>query len=205
MPQIIFGTSNPKKIEDLKVISNDTVEVLSLADIDVAMPDVVENGDTFESNARKKYDTLRPLVPDEYILATEDSGLEINALGNEPGVYSRRWNPERSEMTDEALIDKTIHEMQGKVDRTARFVSAFAFGGAGLPAQELRGELMGEILEQADEANRIPGMPYRAVFYVSAAKMMMQEMIDTPLEKRLPHKTHREVAWLKLLEVIARK
>lgn len=205
MINIVFGTSNPKKIDDLKAIPVDGIEVLTLADINVSMPDVVEDGDTFEANARQKYDALRPLVPDEYLLATEDSGLEINALDNQPGVYSRRWNPERTEMTDEALIDKTIREMRGKTNRAARFVSAFAFGGAGRPVQEIRGELVGEILEQVDENNRIPGMPYRAVFYVPTAKMMMQEMIDTPLQKRAPHKTHREIAWLKMVGSITKK
>ncbi len=203
MLQIIFGTSNPKKVADIQALPANGFEVLTLEDIGVTAPEVEENGATFEANARIKYDAIRPLVPDEYLLATEDSGLEIHALNNEPGVYSRRWNPERREMTDEELIDKTIRELTNKPDRSARFVSAIAFGGSGISSQTIRGELAGEITEQPDEENRIPGMPYRAVFYVSVANLMMQELIDTPYEQRQPQLTHREKAWLDMLRRIS--
>lgn len=200
--KIIFGTSNPKKVDDLKAIPVDGIEVLTLADVNISMPYVVEDGDTFEANARQKYDALRPLVPEKYLLVTEDSGLEIDALGNEPGVYSRRWNAERTEMSDDELIAKTIRKLEGESNRRARFVSAVAFGGAGIEPQELRGELTGEIIQQVDESGRIPGMPYRALFYVPHMHMMMHEMIAIPYRERAGNPTHRESSWLSMVNAI---
>lgn len=89
--RIIFGTTNPGKLEDVRNLVDDpAIEIKSLIDIGVGMPAVEENGATFGENAILKYDALRPLVPQDYVLVTEDSGLKIDALGGKPGVYSRR-------------------------------------------------------------------------------------------------------------------
>lgn len=199
MVKVVFGTSNPKKLADLQIIPAPHIELFSLADIGVAMPDVEENGSTFTENARIKYDALRPLVPPEYLLATEDSGLEIHALGNQPGVFSGRWNPERREMTDEELIIKTIRELDGKTDRSAQFVSAIVFGMTSDQSPRTAvGQLLGTIQLNIDEDQRVPGMPYRALFYVDSAGMMLQHLIDTPYNQR-ETRTHRELAWQQFL------
>lgn len=201
MTKIVFGTSNPKKLADLRVIPASGIELLSLADIGVTMPDIAEDGDTFAANAQQKYEALRPLVPVEYILACEDSGLEIAALDNQPGVYSRRWNSEHREMTDEELINKTLAELEGKTDRSAQFASAIVFGYAVQDQRAVHGVLHGSILSRIDETQRISGMPYRALFYVDEAGLMLQKLIDTPYSSRAV-RTHREIAWLKLLDLI---
>ncbi len=201
MTKIVFGTSNPKKLADLRVIPAPGIELLSLADIGVSMPDIAEDGDTFAANAQQKYDALRPLVPSRYILACEDSGLEIPILDYQPGVYSRRWNEERHEMTDEELINKTLAELAGKSDRSAQFVSAIAFGHTMHDQQVTQGILSGSILPEIDEAQRIHGMPYRALFHVDEAGLMLQELIDTLYSSRAV-RTHRELAWQQaLLEI----
>lgn len=201
MTNIVFGTSNPKKLADLHVIPAPGIELLSLADIGVSMPDVVEDGDTFAANAQQKYEALRPLVPAEYILACEDSGLEIEALDNQPGVYSRRWNSEHREMTDEELINKTLAELVDKTDRSAQFVSAIMFGYTMQDQRAVHGVLHGSILSEIDETQHISGMPYRALFYVDEAGLMLQELIDTPYGSRAV-RTHRELAWQKALSEI---
>ena len=198
MIKIVFGTSNPKKLADLRIIPAPGVELLALADIGVSMPDIAENGGTFAANAQQKYEALRPLVPPRYVLACEDSGLEIPALDNQPGVYSRRWNDERREMTDEELIDKTLLELSGKSDRSAIFVSAIVFGYNMQDQQVVHGILNGSILSEMDETQRIRGMPYRALFFVDSAGMMLQHLIDTPYSLR-ETRTHRELAWRQFL------
>lgn len=198
MIKIVFGTSNPKKLADLRFIPAPGVELLALADIGVSMPDIAENGGTFAANAQQKYEALRPLVPPRYVLACEDSGLEIPALDNQPGVYSRRWNDERREMTDEELIDKTLLELSGKSDRSAIFVSAIVFGHNTQDQQVVHGILNGSILSEMDETQRIRGMPYRALFFVDSAGMMLQHLIDTPYSLR-ETRTHRELAWRQFL------
>ncbi len=204
MKKIVFGTSNPKKLADLRVIPAPGIELLSLDDIGVTMPVVAEDGNTFAANAQQKYNALRPLVPAEYILACEDSGLEILALDNQPGVYSRRWNDERHEMTDEELISKTFTELADKSDRSAQFISAIIFGFKATDQQTSYGVLSGSILPHIDKAQRIKGMPYRALFYVDSAGVMLQQLIDTPYSERTV-RTHRERAWQQLLDVVWKK
>src|SRR3989344_7004429 len=112
---VVFGTANSGKLTDVKNLINDSsIDIRSLYDIGVQPPDVVENGETFEENALIKYDTLRPLVPDKYVLVTEDSGLGIDVLNGEPGVHSRRWNRDGREMTDDEIIKKTLKIIKKK-------------------------------------------------------------------------------------------
>lgn len=196
---VVFGTNNPAKVDDIrKLIKNSDIVLKTLADLNLKTPDIKESGQTFEENARIKYGALRGLVPDDKLLVTEDSGIEIDALGGEPGVHARRWSPDGRELTDEEIVDKTLKLLRGKQNRTARFVSALAFGGAGVSHQTVRGELIGNILEEPDHKGMIPGFPYRALFYVPQIGKMLYEIHDIPLEQRQNTPTHREKAWQQL-------
>jgi len=201
--EVVFGTSNPAKVDDIrKLIHNPDITLKTLADINVAAPDIEENGKTFEENALIKYDSLRPLIPEQMLLVTEDSGIEIDSLNGEPGVYARRWNPESRELSDEEIVEKTLRLMKDKKDRTARFVSAFALGDTSIKRQTLRGELVGEILTEPDSKGMIAGFPYRALFYIPQLGKMLYEVHDIPLQQRNNVATHREKAWMKLEEII---
>ena len=203
--EIVFGTANKAKVDDVrKIIKDEHISVLSLAEVGTEPPVIAETGTTFEENALIKYNVLRPLVPKDKVLVTEDSGLEIDALNGKPGVYSRRWEAGGRELTDEEVLSKVLSELKEIKDRTARFVSVIVFGGAGIPRQTVRGELAGEILEKPDMNGFVQGFPYRALFYVPQAKRMLYEIHDLPLEERGGVVTHREKAWEAVLKSIGR-
>lgn len=89
MNKIVFATSNAGKMREIREILKDlNVEILSMkeAGIDV---DIVEDGKTFEENALIKARTIRDLT--DLLVLADDSGLEVDALNKEPGIYSARY------------------------------------------------------------------------------------------------------------------
>src|SRR5438105_15866618 len=89
MPVLVVGTRNPKKREEiLEILNGLPIEVRDLTGFPGA-PEVVEDGDTFEANARKKASELARHL--KHWVLGEDSGLVVPALGGRPGVYSARY------------------------------------------------------------------------------------------------------------------
>src|SRR3989337_967354 len=102
--KIIIGTKNRKKKAEIEaILDNLPVELLTLDDLPSA-PDVVEDGRTFSENAAKKALTLANFSG-MWVIA-DDSGLEVEALGNRPGVFSNRYAGEGA--TDEDNIKKLL-------------------------------------------------------------------------------------------------
>jgi XTP/dITP diphosphohydrolase len=201
MMEVVFGTANPGKLKDVNnILASTSLRVKSLRDVELKPFDIPETGTTFEENAVIKFNALRPLIPLDDILVTEDTGIEIDALGGRPGVYSRRWDAEGEEMSDEQILQKVLKEMKGKKDRTARFISVIAFGAAGPTPRLIRGELVGELLEIPDMKGFEPGLPYRALFYIPSIGKMLYEMQDVTPSERQGLLTHREKVWLNLVE-----
>ena len=89
MQLLVLGTRNPKKLQELQEILADLPLELANLERYPDAPEVVEDGTTFEDNARKKATELAKVLR-EWVLA-EDSGLVVPALGGEPGVYSARY------------------------------------------------------------------------------------------------------------------
>src|SRR5271169_6776470 len=90
MKQVLVATSNPGKIRDLiGAALAHNVSVDTLPDF-AALPDVIEDGETFEANARKKAEHYSKYAEGELVIA-DDSGLEVDALGGAPGVHSARY------------------------------------------------------------------------------------------------------------------
>lgn len=123
--RIIFATGNQNKMKEIKMILSDLgMEILSMkeAGIDV---DVEENGTTFEENALIKARAIADRLPSDIILA-DDSGLEIDYLNKEPGIYSARYAGKDTsyDIKNQMLLDR----LDGVPDekRTARFVCAIA-------------------------------------------------------------------------------
>jgi len=115
MRTLVFASSNAGKIAELKALLGDAWLVKSAADFP-SIPEVDEDRDTFEGNAAKKAHTFAKATG-AWALA-DDSGLEVDALGGRPGVYSARYAP-----TVEERNQKLLGELQGVADpqRTARF------------------------------------------------------------------------------------
>jgi len=206
MREVVFGTANEGKLKDVNnILASTALRIKSLRDVGLEPFDIAETGSTLEENAIIKFNALRPLIPIDDILVTEDTGIEIDALDGRPGVYSRRWEAGGEEMSDEQVLRKVIDEMKGKKDRTARFISVIAFGVAGPPPQLIKGELVGSLLEEPDMKGFEPGLPYRALFYIPQLKKMLYEVHDVPSSDRQGLLTHREKVWLKLAEKLTEK
>lgn len=160
MNKIIFATGNKDKMREIREIMADLdVEILSMkeADIDV---DIVEDGKTFEENALIKAKAIAQHT--DAIVLADDSGLEVDYMNKEPGVFSARWMGEDTsyDIKNQAIIDRL--DGVEKEKRTARFVCAIA---AVLPdKQELvvRETMEGYIGLKAEGEN---GFGYDPIFY----------------------------------------
>ena len=119
--KLVFATNNKHKLQEVRDIIGSGVEVLSLNDID-CHNDIPETADTLQGNA---------LIKARYIYEkygidcfADDTGLEVEALGGEPGVYSARYAGE--ECDSEANMHKLLHNLTGKKNRNAQFRTVIA-------------------------------------------------------------------------------
>ena len=130
--RIVFATNNQHKLEEIRSILGDSIEVLSLKDIGCDV-DIPETGKTLEDNALQK----AQYIYDNYHIDcfADDTGLEVEALDGAPGVYSARYaalpdNPVKSEGTashdSEANMTRLLFELNGKDNRKARFRTVIA-------------------------------------------------------------------------------
>ncbi len=121
--KIFLATGNKHKIEEITAIFKNVknIEILSIKD-GIDIPEVVEDGDTFEANSAKK--ALEIAKYTGMITIADDSGLCVDALNGAPGVYSARYAGENA--TDEDRYNKVLEEMKDVPEdkRTARFVSS---------------------------------------------------------------------------------
>lgn len=120
--RIVFATNNAHKLEEIRAILGHSHDILSLNDIQ-CHADIPETADTLEGNALQK----ARYVWDHYHLSVfaDDTGLEVNALGGAPGVYSARYAGGAGH-DSEANMAKLLREMHGHTDRTARFRTVIA-------------------------------------------------------------------------------
>ena len=145
MNKIVFATNNKHKLEEIRSILGEGFEVLSLSDIG-CHEDIPETSDTLEGNAMQK----AQYVFDKYGYAcfADDTGLEVEALGGEPGIYSARYaaldGDDSISHDSEANMTKLLRKLKGIENRKARFRTVIALiNNAPLPI----GEEMGERLQ----------------------------------------------------------
>jgi len=129
-PKLVFATRNPGKLVELRQLLGDLdLEVVSLDDVDQAVPDVVEDGETFADNATKK--ALEVSAATGLPALADDSGIEIDALDGAPGVLSARFAGGHGD--DKANNDKVLELLGGVPEerRTARFRAVLALADRG--------------------------------------------------------------------------
>ena len=116
MEQLVFATNNAHKLEEVAAKTGDKINLLSLDDIG-CYDDIAETGQTFNENASIKSNYIYR----QYHLNCfgDDSGLEITALNNEPGIFSARYAGKHGD--HEANMDKVLEKLKGVTDRRARF------------------------------------------------------------------------------------
>ena len=162
MTKIIVATGNENKMKEIRqIIKRDDIQFVSLKDEGLSDVEIVEDGDTFEENAIIKAKAIAALTDD--IVLADDSGLEVDYLNKEPGVYSARYLGEDTsyEIKNQAILDRLAGVPKEK--RTARFVCAIA---AAMPDGEVlvtRETIEGYI---GDKPAGNGGFGYDPIFYV---------------------------------------
>lgn len=171
--RIVFATGNVGKMREIRMIMEDMgMEILSMKEIGIN-PDIVEDGTTFTENAIIKAKAVAALT--DAIVLADDSGLEIDALNKEPGIYSARY---MGEDTSYRLKNANLIErLEGVPDekRTARFVCAIA---AVLPNGELLttlGTVEGRIGYEEKGTN---GFGYDPIFFLPEFGCTSAELTD---------------------------
>lgn len=161
MKRIIFATGNAGKMVEIRAILADLgIPVLSMKEAGITA-DIVENGKSFEENADIKAKAIMELTGD--VVLADDSGLEIDYLNGEPGIYSARYMGEDTsyEIKNQNLIDRLAGVPKEK--RTARFVCAIAAAFPDGTVLHSRGTIEGIIGYEAKGEN---GFGYDPIFYL---------------------------------------
>jgi XTP/dITP diphosphohydrolase len=198
MNPILIATSNPGKLRDFAGAASALgIETAPLPNF-ASLPAVVEDGMTFEENARKKANAYSRAVLGQVVVA-DDSGLEVDALQGAPGVHSARYAADAPHLInnntdDEANNARLLRELKEvpAEKRTARFVCVIAAARDGETLEVFRGEAEGTILNQARGTN---GFGYDPLFYFAQIKKTFAEL--TPEEKA--QYSHRGAAFRQFL------
>lgn len=175
MKKIIFATGNQDKMKEIREILADMdVEVVSMKEAGI-QADIVEDGSTFEENAIIKAKTICEMTGE--ITLADDSGLEIDYLNKEPGIYSARYMGEDTSYRIKNA--NLIERLNGVPDekRTARFVCAVAAAFPDGSVKTVRGTMEGCIGYEEKGEN---GFGYDPIFYLpeygcTSAELSMEE------------------------------
>ena len=119
--KIVFATNNPNKLKEIQSLIPKEIEIISLNEIG-CNEDIPETGDTLEANAFQKAHYIKDNF--NYDCFADDTGLEIDELNGDPGVYSARYAGR--ERNANANMNKVLNELKGKKNRKAQFRTAIA-------------------------------------------------------------------------------
>ena len=199
LKHVLIATSNPGKIRDFAgAASHFGIEIAGIPNFS-SLPAVVEDGATFEANARKKAEAYSRYAPGEIIIA-DDSGLEVDALGGAPGVHSARYAADEPHLADantddEANNAKLIRKIRRvpPEKRSGRFICWIAAARNGQTLAVFEGKAEGLIQEEPRGAN---GFGYDPLFYFPRIGKTFAEL--TAEEKA--RYSHRGAAFRKFLE-----
>ena len=160
--RIVFATGNAHKMIEIRQILEDLgMPVISMKEVGVD-PEIIEDGTTFEENALIKAREVAKLLPNDIVLA-DDSGLEVDALNKEPGIYSARYAGENTsyEIKNQLILDRVKDVPEEK--RTARFACAVAAVFPDGTEKVVRENMEGRI---AYESAGVNGFGYDPMFYL---------------------------------------
>lgn len=199
--KLLIGTQNPGKFGEMGKFLGSAFEFVSLADVGKPIIDIAETAATFQENAILKAKAYYAWshIPS----VADDAGLEIDALGGQPGVMSRRWPmdgevPPYREKTDEEMIALALSKLQGVPweKRTAhlRMVCAYYDGKSTLT---WTAAIKGFITEQQEVPHR-KGYPFRSIFWVPQFETVYENLTQEQHEAV----NHRREAYAKLRDLI---
>lgn len=185
--KIIFATGNAGKMKEIRMIMADLdIEVQSMKEAEI-QAEIVENGETFEENAKIKAQAIAQELRargEQAVVLADDSGLEIDYLNKEPGVYSARYMGEDTSYTVKNA--NLVQRLEGVPDeeRTARFVCVIAAVFPDGRVFQTRATIEGRIGYEEKGEN---GFGYDPIFYLPEYGMYSAEL--APEEKnRISHR-----------------
>lgn len=190
MKTIVFATNNRHKLDEVRKITESLVHIVSLADIGCS-DEIPETAETLEGNALQKACFIRDKFG--YDCFADDTGLEVEALDNAPGVYSARYAGPIHDA--DANMDKLLHELEDKENRRARFRTIIALlyeGGEYL----FEGTVNGHIIKEKKGA---AGFGYDPVFMPEGHTETFAELGDDTKN----HISHRALAVRKLVAFLS--
>ena len=176
---VYCATGNPGKLREFQLAAPD----FDVRKLPVAVPAPEETGDTFEANAAEKAIAYGKHI--EGYLFADDSGLEVDALGGDPGVRSARFAGDHA--TDEANNALLLERLRGVENRTARFVCVIALVKDGRLVKTFRGAVDGRVLDGPRGAG---GFGYDPLFYYEPFGCTFGE---APIERKMTV-SHRAIA-----------
>lgn len=190
--KIVFATNNAHKLEEVAAILGDSYEVLSLREIG-CNDDIPETSDSFAGNALQKAQYVKEHYG--YDCFADDSGLEVDVLGGEPGVYSARYSGGGSE----ANMDKLLHNLTGKSERGAQFRTVIALL-IGEDTRLFEGIVRGTII---DERRGEGGFGYDPIFVPEGYDLTFAQL-GSEVKNRISHRAkavEQLAEYLKLITV----
>jgi XTP/dITP diphosphohydrolase len=191
--KIYCATGNQGKLREFQLAAQlENIEVETIPGLD-AIPAPEETGLTFEANAALKacyYSTQA-----EGLVFCDDSGIEVDALGGAPGVYSARYAGEQG--GDEANNDLLLDNMEAFEDRTARYVAVIAVASRGELLVSFRGEVEGQLTRERRGTN---GFGYDPLFFYPPFGCTFGEADG----QRKHEVSHRAAAFRRLIDWLAR-
>ena len=188
--KIVFATNNQHKLSEVRQILGDRVEVLSLSDIG-CHEDIPETGQTLEENALIKAQYVYDHYHEDCF--ADDTGLEVDALGGAPGVYSARYAGEGHD--SEANMTKLLHELRDNDQRNARFRTVIALIQQGI-IHEFEGIVKGKIIRERRGGE---GFGYDPIFQPEGYDQTFAEMGNEEKNQI----SHRARATAKLCEYLS--
>jgi XTP/dITP diphosphohydrolase len=201
MKRVLVATSNEGKIRDLVgAAAVHDIQIATLPNF-AALPSVIEDGLTFEANARKKAEQYSHYSDGELVIA-DDSGLEVDALQGAPGVRSARYAADEHDSlddsansNDEANNARLLRELHGVPDeyRTGRFVCVIAVARNGHTLATFHGKAEGVLLHAPRGSN---GFGYDPLFFFPEIEKTFAEL---SAEEKAKH-SHRGAAFRQFLE-----
>lgn len=191
MKEIIVATNNPGKAKEFEALFHSKGYKIKTLNDHPEIPEIAETGTTFEQNALIKAKTVSQFL--NRMAIADDSGLKVDALRGEPGVFSARYAGKQK--SDQDNNEKLLNELKGVplTQRTAQFHCTLALVAPGKEDLVVEGEVAGVILEEPRGEN---GFGYDPLFYIPEKGKTMAEL--TQEEKN--ELSHRAVALEKLAE-----
>lgn len=189
MKTLVFATNNKNKALEISKLLHGKFEIKTLNEIGCTT-DIPETGKTFEENALIKARYVKQHFGLDCF--ADDSGLEVEALGNEPGVHSARYASESKD--DEANMQKLLSNLGGKENRSARFRTVIALISNG-HEYLFDGSIKGSITNEKRGTN---GFGYDPLFIPENS---LKTFAEIPLEEKNKI-SHRAIATAKLIDAL---